>query len=48
MKFLPNLICIDNDMIRQFFEKSLRSVENDRIKQIKLMQKICKFLENII
>lgn len=44
-KFLPNLINIDGDIVRQFFETNLGFTENDRIKQIKRIQKICKFLE---
>ena len=44
-KYLPNLINIDGDIVRQFFEKNLGYKENDRIKQIKRIQKICKFLE---
>lgn len=44
-KYLPNLINIDGDIVRQFFEYNLGFEENDRIKQIKRIQKICKFLE---
>lgn len=43
--FLPNLINIDGDIIRDFFDKSLGYDVNARVSQIKRIQKICKFLE---
>ena len=43
---LPNLVNIDGDLVREFFEEDLQYDEISRIKQIKRIQKICKFLEN--
>ncbi len=44
-KHLPNLVNIDGDIVREFFDQNLKYEEKDRIKQIKRIQKICKFLE---
>ena len=44
-KYLPNIVNIDGDIVRQFFDQNLKYEEDDRIKQIKRIQKICKFLE---
>ena len=44
-KYLPNLVNVDGDIVRQFFDQNLKYEEDDRIKQIKRIQKICKFLE---
>lgn len=44
-KHLPNLVNIDGDLVREFFEEDLQYDEISRIKQIKRIQKICKFLE---
>ena len=44
-KYLPNLINIDGDLVRQFFGQNLKYNEEDRIEQIKRIQRICKFLE---
>ncbi len=41
----PNLINIDGDTVRNFFNNSLGYDINARINQIKRIQKICKFLE---
>ena len=43
--FLPNLINIDGDIIRDFFDKSLGYDINARVNQINRIQKVCKFLE---
>ena len=42
---MPNLINIDGDTVREFFGQKLKYDEISRIKQIKRIQKICKFLE---
>ena len=40
------MINIDGDIVRYFFEEqSPRYEEDDRVKQIKRIQKVCKFLE---
>ncbi|MAJ24460.1 MAG: hypothetical protein CMP36_03010 [Rickettsiales bacterium] len=44
-KNIPNMINIDGDIVREFFEVTLDYDVNSRIKQIKRIQKICKFLE---
>ena len=44
-KYLPNIVNVDGDIVRQFFDQNLKYEEDDRIKQIKRIQKICKFLE---
>ena len=41
----PNLINIDGDIVRDFFDKSLGYDVDARVTQIKRIQKICKFLE---
>ena len=44
-KYLPNLVNIDGDLVREFFEEDLQYDKISRIKQIQRIQKICKFLE---
>ena len=43
---LPHLINLDGDVVRKLYGDDLGYEENDRISQIKRMQKICLFLEN--
>ena len=42
----PHLINLDGDVVRKLYGDDLGYEENDRISQIKRMQKICLFLEN--
>jgi adenylylsulfate kinase-like enzyme len=44
-KHLPNLVNVDGDLVREFFGEDLQYDEVSRVKQIKRIQKICKFLE---
>ena len=44
-KILPTLINVDGDLVREFFENNLQYDEESRIKQIKRIQRISKFLE---
>ena len=44
-KFLPHLVNVDGDLVREFFSEQLSYDEISRIKQIRRIQKICKFLE---
>lgn len=43
--FLPQLVNIDGDVVRELFGKNQSYDEKSRIIQIKRIQKICKFLE---
>ncbi len=43
--YIPQLINVDGDMVREFFGDIKNYDENSRILQIKRIQKICKFLE---
>ena len=40
----PHLINLDGDVVRKLYGDDLGYEENDRISQIKRMQKICLFL----
>ena len=44
-KYLPNLINVDGDLVRELFENNLQCDKISRVKQIKRIQKICTFLE---
>jgi len=43
---LPNLVNVDGDIIRGLYSDKLGYKISDRIKQIKRIQNICKFLES--
>jgi len=44
-KYIPNLFNVDGDEIRHLYEEKLGYTVEDRIKQIKRIQSICKFLD---